>query len=189
MDDKPKNARHGQGLWRLWRSDAAVQRRRQIARGRGRSPRRRVRCQRLGHACERRRGRRPARGACARWIRASTRSRPRSDRPGTRPPSSWRRNSAAPSRPTAMGGRITAPRARHSCSGAAVQGGSCESRMGRARSLPHSGRPRPAAAHRPCVRSSRRALADHMGVSRRDLGGSVFPDSGSIAPLSGLFRA
>jgi len=33
------------------------------------------------------------------------------------------------------------------------------------------------------------ALADHMGVARRDLEGSVFPDSGSIAPMSGLFRA
>jgi len=33
------------------------------------------------------------------------------------------------------------------------------------------------------------ALADHMGVSRRDLEGSVFPDSGAITPLSGLFRA
>jgi hypothetical protein len=28
-----------------------------------------------------------------------------------------------------------------------------------------------------------------MGVSRRDLEGSVFPDSGAIGPLSGLFRA
>jgi len=28
-----------------------------------------------------------------------------------------------------------------------------------------------------------------MGVARRDLEGSVFPDSGSIAPMSGLFRA
>jgi uncharacterized protein (DUF1501 family) len=33
------------------------------------------------------------------------------------------------------------------------------------------------------------ALADHMGVSRRDLEGSVFPESGLIAPMSGLFRA
>jgi uncharacterized protein (DUF1501 family) len=33
------------------------------------------------------------------------------------------------------------------------------------------------------------ALADHMGVSRRDLEGTVFPDSGSIAPMTGLFRA
>jgi uncharacterized protein (DUF1501 family) len=33
------------------------------------------------------------------------------------------------------------------------------------------------------------ALTDHMGVSRRDLEGSVFPDSGTIGPLSGLFRA
>jgi uncharacterized protein (DUF1501 family) len=33
------------------------------------------------------------------------------------------------------------------------------------------------------------ALADHMGVSRRDLEGTVFPDSGAIAPLNGLFRA
>jgi hypothetical protein len=28
-----------------------------------------------------------------------------------------------------------------------------------------------------------------MVVSRRDLEGSVFPDSGAIAPMSGLFRA
>jgi uncharacterized protein (DUF1501 family) len=33
------------------------------------------------------------------------------------------------------------------------------------------------------------ALSDHMVVSRRDLEGSVFPDSGAIAPMSGLFRA
>ena len=33
------------------------------------------------------------------------------------------------------------------------------------------------------------ALSDHMGISRRDLEGSVFPDSGAIAPMSGLFRA
>jgi uncharacterized protein (DUF1501 family) len=32
-------------------------------------------------------------------------------------------------------------------------------------------------------------LADHMGVSRRDLEGSVFPDSRAINPLGGLFRA
>ncbi len=32
-------------------------------------------------------------------------------------------------------------------------------------------------------------LADHMGVSRRDLESAVFPDSGAIAPISGLFRA
>jgi uncharacterized protein (DUF1501 family) len=30
-------------------------------------------------------------------------------------------------------------------------------------------------------------LANHMGVSRRDLDGTVFPDSGAVAPAGALF--
>jgi uncharacterized protein (DUF1501 family) len=33
------------------------------------------------------------------------------------------------------------------------------------------------------------ALSDHMGVARRELEGPIFPDSGSVAPMTGLFRA
>jgi uncharacterized protein (DUF1501 family) len=32
-------------------------------------------------------------------------------------------------------------------------------------------------------------LAEHMGVAKSALNSTVFPDSGSVAPLSGLIRA
>ena len=72
MDD-PSAKKPGSG-WRLWRSDAAFQRRGQAARRRRRSARRRARCRRLGHAFQS--GRRTTaswRGGCRRSTRVSMR--------------------------------------------------------------------------------------------------------------------
>ncbi|MGD0142361.1 MAG: DUF1501 domain-containing protein [Rhizomicrobium sp.] len=72
--------------------------------------------------------------------------------------------------------------------GGAVQGGVVKAEwVGLQPSALQDGRDQP-------PRTDQRALfkavlADHMGVARRDLEGTVFPDSGSIAPMSGLIRA
>lgn len=72
--------------------------------------------------------------------------------------------------------------------GGAVQGGIVEAEwVGLDPSVLEDGRDQPPRTDQRSVFKA--ALADHMAIARRDLEGTVFPDSGSIAPITGLFRA
>jgi uncharacterized protein (DUF1501 family) len=72
--------------------------------------------------------------------------------------------------------------------GGGVQGGTVKAEwMGLESAALQDGRDQPPRTDQRALFKA--ALSDHMGISRRDLEESVFPDSGAIAPMSGLFRA